>query len=93
LIDRNNIFNFILANDFLEHLKSERVCEILELVFNSLEKEGIFKLKVPNMSNPFSLISMYRDFTHNCGFTETSIYQVLYNVGFKDIQILSPSII
>jgi hypothetical protein len=39
------------------------------------------------MSNPFALDSRYRDFTHECGFTEKSILQVLYVTGFRDIRI------
>jgi len=39
------------------------------------------------MSNPFSIQMRYRDFTHECGFTEKSIYQVLYIAGFRDIMI------
>jgi hypothetical protein len=39
------------------------------------------------MSNPFSLDSRYRDFTHECGFTDESIYQVLYIAGFRNISV------
>jgi hypothetical protein len=43
------------------------------------------------MSNPFALDSRYRDFTHECGFTEKSIYQVLYLSGFRYICIRAPN--
>jgi cyclopropane fatty-acyl-phospholipid synthase-like methyltransferase len=89
LSDKKYAYNFILANDFLEHLKGERGCEFLELVYQSLEKGGIFTLRVPNMSNPFSIVSRYRDFTHLTGYTEKSIFQLLCTVGFNDIQISS----
>jgi cyclopropane fatty-acyl-phospholipid synthase-like methyltransferase len=87
--DKKNAYNFIIANDFMEHLKNDRIYEFLELVYQSLEKEGIFSLRVPNMSNPFSIDSRYRDFTHLAGYTEKSIFQLLCSVGFKDIQITS----
>ena len=40
------------------------------------------------MGNPFGISSRYRDFTHEIGFTEKSLYQVLYIVGFRNIQVV-----
>jgi cyclopropane fatty-acyl-phospholipid synthase-like methyltransferase len=89
LKDKKNKYDFILANDFLEHLKNEKVYEFLDLVYESLENNGIFTLRVPNMSNPLSVDSRYRDFTHLTGYTEKSIFQLLRTVGFQDIKISS----
>ena len=44
------------------------------------------------MSNPFSLDSRYRDFTHLIGFTEKSLYQILCSAGFEEIKIKSSEI-
>jgi cyclopropane fatty-acyl-phospholipid synthase-like methyltransferase len=85
-------YNFILANDFLEHIKHDKVYEFLNLVYQSLKNGGIFTLRVPNMSNPFSIDSRYRDFTHLTGFTEKSLYQILYIIGFRDIRVESSKI-
>ena len=84
---KENIFGIIAANDVLEHIPKEQVITFLETARRALKQEGFLLLKLPNMSNPFALDSRYRDFTHECGFTEKSIYQVLYVAGFRDIRV------
>jgi hypothetical protein len=39
------------------------------------------------MGNPFSLRVRYMDFTHEIGFTEHSLYEVLYMAGFRKIRV------
>jgi 2-polyprenyl-3-methyl-5-hydroxy-6-metoxy-1,4-benzoquinol methylase len=87
LLKKKSIYSVISANDVLEHIPKERVIELLELIYRTLKPGGILLLRIPNMSNPFSIQMRYRDFTHECGFTEKSIYQVLYIAGFRDIMI------
>lgn len=82
----------IVAHDFLEHLPKDKTMAFLELVYKALVDKGLFIIRVPNMSNPFSLDSRYRDFTHETGFTEKNLYQVLWIAGFRDIQIFSSKI-
>ena len=90
LADKENNYDAISANDLLEHIPKEKVITFLEMIYRSLKPAGILLIKLPNMSNPFALDSRYRDFTHECGFTEKSIYQVLYVAGFRDICIYKP---
>ena len=87
LAGRSDAYGVISANDVIEHISKERVIPFLELIYQALKPDGILLLKLPNMSNPFSIDSRYRDFTHECGFTEESIYQVLYMAGFRNISI------
>lgn len=89
LLDKTSTYSVISANDILEHIPKERVITFLELIYHALKPGGILLLKIPNMSNPFVLYLRYRDFTHECGFTENSIYQVLYIAGFRNIRINS----
>ena len=84
---KTGTYSVISANDVLEHIPKGRVIKFLELIYRALKPGGILLLRIPNMSNPFSIQMRYRDFTHECGFTEKSIYQVLYMAGFRDIQI------
>ncbi len=37
------------------------------------------------MGNPFNLNTRYKDFTHETGFTDYSLFQVLYVAGFRKI--------
>ena len=56
------------------------------MVNNSLNKQGTVVIRVPNMANPFSLGSRYSDTTHEIGFTEASLRQVLKIEGFESIR-------
>jgi predicted TPR repeat methyltransferase len=85
-------YSVVVAHDVLEHIPKQDVFTFLELIYGALNKNGIFIIRVPNMSNPFSLDSRYRDFTHETGFTEKSLYQILSNVGFRGIDISSTNI-
>lgn len=92
LKNKKNVYSIISAYDVLEHIPKKIVIKFLETIYSALTAEGSLFLKLPNMSNPFALNNRYRDFTHECGFTETSIYQVLYLSGFSKIIIKSPKI-
>jgi len=85
-----NEFDAISMNDVLEHIPKEHVMHLLEMIYRSLKSKGVLLCRVPNMSNPFAMDSRYRDFTHECGFTEKSIYQVVYVAGFREINIRAP---
>ena len=87
LVKKKSMYCVISANDVIEHIPKERVIKLLRLMYRALRPGGILLLRIPNMSNPFSIQMRYRDFTHECGFTEKSIYQVLHLAGFRDIQI------
>lgn len=90
LVKKKDMYSTISANALLEHIPKERVIPFLTLIHHALRSGGVLLLTIPNMSNPFSIQMRYRDFTHECGFTEKSIYQVLYIAGFRDI-LINPS--
>ncbi|NQT32165.1 MAG: class I SAM-dependent methyltransferase [Candidatus Omnitrophica bacterium] len=85
------VYDVIVANDLMEHLPKNDVIPFLEKARAALSEEGVFIARVPNMSNPFSLESRYCDFTHEVGFTEKSLYQVLWVAGFRNIDVLGPA--
>jgi 2-polyprenyl-3-methyl-5-hydroxy-6-metoxy-1,4-benzoquinol methylase len=89
LVQKEGFYSVISANHLLEHIPKEKVITFLRLIYNALRSDGILLITIPNMSNIFSIQMRYRDFTHECGFTEKSIYQVLYMAGFRDILISS----
>lgn len=88
LKEKENAFDAVVANDLLEHIPKEETIPFLKLVHTALRNKGIFLLRTPNMGNPFSVYSRYKDFTHEAGFTDRSLYQVLWTAGFRDIRIL-----
>jgi len=90
LRNKEGVYDCIVAHDVQEHIPKEQMLDFLKLIFVSLKDEGIFISRVPNMSNPFSLDSRYSDFTHEVGFTEKSLYQMLWLGGFRTMEVLPP---
>jgi len=88
LKEKKNVYDVIAANDLVEHIPKGEVLKFLKLVNKALKSEGIFIMRTPNMGNPFSIYSRHKDFTHEAGYTDKSLYQVLWIAGFRDIQIL-----
>lgn len=88
LKDKKNTYDVVVANDLLEHIPKGKILKFLKLVNEALKSNGIFLMKTPNMGNPFTIYLRYKDFTHEAGFTDMSLYQVLWTAGFRDIQIL-----
>jgi len=84
---RGDYFYVIVLNDVIEHIPKHRTLELLKLVFNILEPGGKIFVKTDNLGNPFNLRARYMDFTHEVGFTEHSLYQVLYVAGFRKIRV------
>ena len=91
LADKENAYDAITANDFLEHINKDTVVDFLSLAYRALRPGGRIILKTPNMGNPFALRLRYTDFTHEIGFAEKSLYQVFWLAGFRDID-LYPSV-
>jgi 2-polyprenyl-3-methyl-5-hydroxy-6-metoxy-1,4-benzoquinol methylase len=82
-----NEYDVIIGNDFIEHIKKERILLIMDLIFQALKPEGTVILKTPNMAAPFASISRYTDLTHEIGFTEKSLSQLLNVSGLKNVKI------
>jgi 2-polyprenyl-3-methyl-5-hydroxy-6-metoxy-1,4-benzoquinol methylase len=84
---KGDYFDIIVLNDVIEHIPKVKILELLKLMFNTLKPGGKVFIKTGNMENPFNLRSRYIDFTHEIGFTERSLYQILYVTGFRKIRV------
>ncbi len=87
LSGKPGFYNAIIMNDLLEHVPKDNIIKLLSLVNNALTPTGKIIIKTPNMGNPFALALRYNDFTHNIGFTEKSLRQVLWMAGFRKMDI------
>ena len=90
LFGKKEHYDVIAAHDVQEHIPKADILEFLRLTRQALRPGGVFITRVPNMSNPFGLDARYSDFTHEIGFTEKSLFQVLWSAGFRDITVLPP---
>lgn len=83
---------FIL-NDVLEHQTKDMMWPMLELIRSRLKPDGVFLVKVPNVAHPFlGTDSRYLDITHEVGFNENSLEQVLLMAGFTNVHVFGPDI-
>lgn len=80
-------YELIVANDLIEHIEKDKILQLFGLIRNSLKENGAFIAKTPNMGNPFSLKARYVDFTHEIGYDEISLFQILKISNFREINI------
>ncbi len=85
---RNSKYDIITFIDVLEHFKKYQVFEIMELAYSALKENGTLIIRVPNMEHPFrSSYNYYQDFTHEIGFTRSSLKQCFLANGFKKAEV------
>lgn len=86
---RKNFFDLIFIRDVLGHFEKVDVLEIMELIFESLKKDGTIVIKTPNAESPMSGRLRYGDFTHDTSLTGSSLKQLLLAYGFSKVCIFS----
>ncbi len=81
-------FDLIILFHVLEHLFKEEVLELLELIYDRLSEKGILIIEVPNAGSPlFGSSNRFIDFTHEIGFTPSSLREVILVTGFKNVTV------
>lgn len=78
-LKKNVKYEYIFAFDIVEHIDKKNIKDFIKLCYNSLNKGGILVFRTPNMSTPAASFSRYIDFTHEVGFTEFSLKQIVSN--------------
>lgn len=89
LAGRVGSYAVVLLRDVLEHLPTSQQIPLLRSIHASLQPGGRLIVQVPNANAILAARWRYNDFTHYSSFTEHSLYFVLRNAGFEDIQISS----
>lgn len=79
-------FGSIIAFDVMEHMDRNELIEFLKSVRRLLVTNGELIMHVPNGASPFFGRVRYGDLTHEICFTQSSISQLLYAMGFKDVR-------
>lgn len=83
LNENTNKFALISLIDVLEHIHKDEVVGFLKSIKKALLKKGVLIIQVPNLQAPDGQLHRYNDFTHESGFIEHSLGQVLLTAGFK----------
>ncbi|HET6721785.1 MAG TPA: class I SAM-dependent methyltransferase, partial [Chitinophagaceae bacterium] len=93
LAAHKNAFDVIIFNDVIEHLTKDEIINLLDLMNASLTNDGCLLIKTPNMANPFTAASgRYIDFTHEIGFTEASLKEILVVTRFANVRVIGTDI-
>jgi SAM-dependent methyltransferase len=87
LLERPKSWECIIFKDVIEHIPRAQVIPILSAIFQSLAPGGTVVIATGNLASPAGMFVRYIDFTHESGFTENSLRQVLKAVGFKDVAV------
>ncbi|MGE4168416.1 MAG: class I SAM-dependent methyltransferase [Candidatus Babeliales bacterium] len=86
LKNNKNSFDIIILKALIEHIKKEKILEFLELINNSLTPGGMVLIDVQNSAWLWGLHDRYVDFTHEVGFTQESLRQVML-LHFNKVQV------
>ena len=86
-LDKNrNTFSLITLLDVLEHIPKKQTIQYLKAIRSALRDDGMLIVQVPNLQAPDGQLHRYNDFTHEVGYIEHSLRQVLVASGFTGIQ-------
>lgn len=86
-------FDVIIANDIFEHFYKDELFKILTTLKQNLKDGGSIIAKTPNGSSCFmGSYGRYCDFTHEIIFTEKSVKQIFYSIGYSKIEIFEPNL-
>jgi 2-polyprenyl-3-methyl-5-hydroxy-6-metoxy-1,4-benzoquinol methylase len=79
-------FDVILMKAVLEHVRKEEVIPLLRALADGLRPGGVALIDVPNMDWLFAPHERFMDFTHEVGFTQESLRQVV-QVAFNNVDV------
>lgn len=83
LADHEGEFSAIVMLHVLEHIPKVDTIRVLGAIRRALRPAGALLVEVPNAGNPWITgIALAEDFTHEVGFTSTSLAYVLKRAGF-----------
>jgi 2-polyprenyl-3-methyl-5-hydroxy-6-metoxy-1,4-benzoquinol methylase len=80
-------YDLVTAFDVLEHIPASNQIDFVKAIYGSLKPGGVFIAAVPNANSVLASRNRYIDHTHHVLFTEVSLDFVLYNGGFREIEI------
>ena len=86
LADSDEKFDFIHLSHVIEHIPKHSLLYLVDSIYKSLNRDGIFFIRTPNMLGPISLHDLFFTLGHEYGFTESNLSSLLKICGFEMIQ-------
>ena len=89
-LERNeNLFDSIIAEQEINHLTKQEICQFLKLCWNNLREGGTLIVHSLNGANPITgSEALSQNYDHYNTFTEYSLRQILEHADFDEIQIV-----
>ncbi len=75
-------YDVVFIRDTLGHFFKKEIVNIMDLIYRKVKKGGKLIIKTPNAESPLSGQLRHGDFTHEVGFTRTSLRQLAEVAGF-----------
>ncbi len=88
LADHDEEYDLVFLCDVLEHIRKDDTITFAQSIQKTIKKDGLLFCKVPNANNIIASRYRYNDWTHHTSFTEVSLAFVLYNAGFKEVNVI-----
>lgn len=79
------MYDVITLFDVLEHIKKDKLKEFIKAIKKALKQGGAAIIQVPNMQSPDAHLHRYNDITHEVGFVEHSLRQLLIISDFRNM--------
>jgi 2-polyprenyl-3-methyl-5-hydroxy-6-metoxy-1,4-benzoquinol methylase len=79
-------YGLITLCDVVEHIPKNQIVGIMVAVRDALTEGGTLIVQVPNMQSITANLFLYDDFTHETGYTERSLLQMLRLAGFTEAE-------
>ena len=87
LAKRAGAYELITLNDTIEHFPKGETVAMLKAIRGALKEDGRLLVRTGNFSTPGGMYLRYKDFTHETGYTELSLEQVLRVAGFSEVTV------
>lgn len=91
-LENHQGYDVIFMTDIVEHLKKDELFKMLQKIQEALNLNGRVIMRTINASSLYGNTLRYIDFTHEISFTETSLRQILFALGFVGIEITDSKI-
>jgi len=87
LADSNEKFDFIHLAHVIEHIPKHSLLYLVDSIYKSMHRDGIFFVRTPNMLGPIPNYSLFITLGHEYGFSESNLRSLLELCGFEDIEL------
>jgi cyclopropane fatty-acyl-phospholipid synthase-like methyltransferase len=77
--------DLVVTFDVIEHFRKEELVEFADEIFRVLRDRGTWIIHAPNGGSPLFGRIFHGDFTHEQAFTRSSLEQLAFAVGFKEL--------